>query len=120
MKHRSSTSGTKMTDYCALVSFQNAGDTLTQKPDVTDEKIGGRLTETLPCQEVTTWFKSKDRPSFPTDMNITSETDKIKLSSQGRRKFIINASRFAVHFYLEAIMCVPCLECKSSRKILKS
>ena len=73
--------------------FQDADDTLTQKPDVTDEKISRRLTETLPCQELKRRFKSKDRPSLPTDMKITSETDKIELSSQSRRQFIIYPSR---------------------------
>ena len=32
MKDRSLTSGTKTTDYCALVPFQVAGGTLTRKP----------------------------------------------------------------------------------------
>ena len=92
-KDRSSISSTKTIDYCALVVFQDADDTLTRKPDVTDEKISRRLTETLPCQELRLWFKSKDRPSLPTGMKITSETDKIELSSQSRRQFIINANR---------------------------
>ena len=74
MKDRSSTSSTKTTDYCALVIFQDTDDTLTQEPDVTDKKISRKLTETLPCQELTPWFKSKDRPSLPTDMKIASET----------------------------------------------
>ena len=96
MKDRSSTSGTKTADYCVLIFFQDADDTLTQKPDVTDEKISRRLTETLPCQELRRWFKSKDRPSLPTDMKITSETDKIELSSQSRRRFIIYPSRCTI------------------------
>ena len=96
MKDRSSISSTKTTDYCALVVFQDADDTLTRKPDVSDEKISRRLTETLPCQELRLWFKSKDRPSLPTGMKITSETDKIELSSQSRRQFIINANRCAI------------------------
>ena len=33
----------------------------------------------LPCQELTPLFKSKDRPSLPTDMKVTSETGKIEL-----------------------------------------
>ena len=81
IKDRSSTSGTKAADYCTLVAFQDADDTLTWKPDVTDEKVSRRLMETLSCQELTSWFKSKDRPS----LKITSETDKIELSSQSRR-----------------------------------
>ena len=96
MKDISSTSATKAANYCALVVFQDADDTLTRKPDVTDEKTSRRLTQTLPCQELTPWFERKDRPSLPTDMKITSETDKIELSSQSRRQFIINASRCAI------------------------
>ena len=95
IKDRSSISGTKTTDYCALAVFQDADDTLTRKPDVTNEKTSRKLTKTLPCQESTPWFKSKHRPSLPTNMKITSETDKIELSSQSRRQFIINASRCA-------------------------
>ena len=79
MKGRYPILGTKTTDYCALVVFQDADDTLTQQTDVTDDKISRRLMETLPCQESTPWFKSKDRPSQPIDMKITSETDKIEL-----------------------------------------
>ena len=96
MKDSSSTSGTKATDYYAFVVFQDADDTMTRKPDVTDEKISRRLTETLPCQKLTPWFKSKDRPSLPTDMKIISETDKIELSTQSRRQFIINVSRCVI------------------------
>ena len=96
MKDRSSASDTKMTNHCTLVVFQDADDTLTQKRDVTDKEISRRLTETLPCQELTPWFKSEGRPSLPTNMKITSETDKIELSSQSRRQFIINASKCAI------------------------
>ena len=53
MKYRTSNSGTKTTDYCALVAFQYDDDTLTQKPDVTDEKISRRLTKTQPRPEIT-------------------------------------------------------------------
>ena len=63
---------------------------------MTDAKISKRLTETLPYQELTPWFKSKDRPSLTANMKITSETDKIELSSQSRRHFIINTSRCAI------------------------
>ena len=97
MKDRSSISGTKIADYCALVFFfQDASDRLTQKAGVTDEKISRRLTEALPCQELRPWFKSKDKPNLPTDMSITSETDKIELSSQCRREFTVNASRCTI------------------------
>ena len=51
MKDRSSTSGTKSIGYCDLAVFQDADNTLTRKPDVTDEKISRRMTETLLCQE---------------------------------------------------------------------
>ena len=88
--------GTKTTVCCTLAVFQDADDTLTQKPDVNDKKISTRLTETLPCQELTPWFKSKDRTSLPTDMKIISQTDKIELSSQSRKQFIINAGRCAI------------------------
>ena len=50
MKDRSSTSGTKSIGFCDLAVFQDA-DTLTRKPDVTDERISRRMTETLLCQE---------------------------------------------------------------------
>ena len=73
-----------MTNHCTLVVFQDADDTLTQKRYVTDKEISRRLTETLPYQELTPWFKSEDRPSLPTNMKITSETDKIELSTQSR------------------------------------
>ena len=53
MKYRSSNSGNKTTDYCALVVFQYADDTLTRKPDVTDEKISRRLMKTQTRQEIT-------------------------------------------------------------------
>ena len=36
--------------------------------------------ETMSCQELTPWFKSKDRPSLPTDIKITFETDMTKSS----------------------------------------
>ena len=49
MKGRYPILGTKTTDYCALVVFQDADDTLTQQTDVTDYKISRRLMETLPC-----------------------------------------------------------------------
>ena len=88
--------GTKTTVCCTLAVFQDADDTLTQKPDVNDKKISTRLTETLPCQELTPWFKSKDRTSLPTDMKIISQTDKIELSSQSRKQFIINSGRCAI------------------------
>ena len=57
MKDSSLTLGTKTTDYCAVVVFQDADDTLTSKPDMTDKKISRRLIEILPCQELTPWSK---------------------------------------------------------------
>ena len=96
MKDRSSTLGAKTTNYCTFVVFQDGGHTYTRKPDVTGEKISRRLTETLPCQILTPWFKSQDRPRLPIDMKITSETDKIELSSQRRAQFIINSSRCVI------------------------
>ena len=50
MKDRSSTSGTKTTDYCALVLFEDADDILTRKPNITDEEISRSLMQTLLCQ----------------------------------------------------------------------
>ena len=81
MTGRSSISGTKMADYCAVVVFQDADDTLTRKPDVTDKEISRRLTETQPCQELTPWFKSKDRRSLPTVCHPKAEDN--LLSMQG-------------------------------------
>ena len=124
MKDRSTDSGTKTTDYCALVVFQDTAITATRKPDVTDKKVCRRLAETLPCQEITDWFKSKDRPSLDTDMKISSQTDETELLAQTTRQFIINASRCAIaenrdetHFTSAAANALVTKRCSPMKKV---
>ena len=51
MKDKSSASGTKTTEYCAVVLFQDGTEKVTRKPDKLDaEKISQRLTEALSCK----------------------------------------------------------------------
>ena len=55
-----------------------------------------RLTGILPRQEIIPWFKSKERPSLDSAMQISSLTDESALLAQTTRQFIINASRCSI------------------------
>ena len=93
MRDKSSSSGTKTTDYCALVLFQEISEKVTRKPDIPEgRKIVERLTEALPCQIISPWSKSKDRPSLDADMPLASVTDDSEYTIQTKRQFIIDAT----------------------------
>ena len=97
MKDKTSASGTKTTDYCALVLFQDATEKVTRKPDILDaEKISQRLTEALSCQIIKPRFKGKDRPSLDINMPIASVADDSEYMIQTNKQFIIETTRCAL------------------------
>ena len=89
MMDKSSISGTKTTDYCALVISQDSTDEVKRNPSIPKgRKLCGRLTEILPCQKTTPWFKTKDRPRLPDNMQLSSKADDNEL---------VNADKTAIY-----------------------
>ena len=82
MRDTCSISGTKTTDHCALVIFQDSTNEGNRKPSIPKGQKLWSIDRNFAMSKITPWFKTKDRPRLPDNMQLSSKVDDNELVRQ--------------------------------------